>query len=84
MAEHGWTGRPIVVLDDQALTGSHRLAAAAAVGLTWIPIVEVPTEDLTAQDIERFEALRDDDERLAWLLSIGADEAAEIMRAENT
>jgi hypothetical protein len=45
MSVRGWVGRPIVALryfDEWiALTGSHRIAAAIAVGLDSIPVFEV-------------------------------------------
>jgi hypothetical protein len=46
MRKFGWLGRPLLVVRDgnrlQALTGSHRLASARAVGLRTIPVLEVP------------------------------------------
>jgi hypothetical protein len=43
MREHGWLGRPLLVAPvkrgHQALTGSHRLAAAKAAGLGTVPAV---------------------------------------------
>lgn len=51
MDQEGWRGRPILVVDVskrkptfQALTGSHRLAAALSVGLETIPVLVVPSE----------------------------------------
>ncbi|MGW4467444.1 ParB/Srx family N-terminal domain-containing protein [Micromonospora sp. NPDC004704] len=45
MTEHGWVGAPIVVIttedgDPQAITGSHRLAAAREAGID-VPTVNV-------------------------------------------
>ena len=50
MRAHGWRGRPIIVYKDdehhyQALTGSHRLVAAAMTG------VKVPTRVLTKREL---------------------------------
>jgi len=45
MVEHGWNGRPILVIDNGngylALTGSHRIAAARAAGLDEIPVYAI-------------------------------------------
>lgn len=50
MAEHGWTGAPIIVINDgdgdpRAITGSHRIYAARETGID-VPAVDV--EDLLA------------------------------------
>lgn len=46
MREHGWHGAPIVIAKegygDQALTGSHRLAAAEAADIE-VPVVDIRT-----------------------------------------
>lgn len=49
MRKDGWLGRPLLVVEAgrgayQALTGSHRLAAALAVGLPAIPVIILPDE----------------------------------------
>lgn len=49
MRKSGWLGRPILVIPGndrtyQALTGSHRLAAALAVKLTTVPALVLPVE----------------------------------------
>lgn len=43
MALNGWQGAPLVVLAEyaRAYTGTHRLAAAAQVGLDFIPAVDL-------------------------------------------
>lgn len=61
MERGGWQGRPLVVVDRgdhyQALTGSHRLAAAVAASLEYVPAVVLDIEyicedyDLTIDDI---------------------------------
>lgn len=51
MRSVGWRGRPLLALREEgfpkliAQTGSHRLAAAIAVGLQEIPVVVVMTSD---------------------------------------
>lgn len=47
MQADGWIGAPIVAAGDQALTGSHRIAAAEAAKLDEIPTVDVA--DLLAE-----------------------------------
>lgn len=51
MAANGWVGDPIVVDGEDALTGSHRLAAAEIVNDRWeagddVQFVEIETVDL--------------------------------------
>ena len=41
MEGHGWIGAPLLVDGEQALTGSHRIAAAARTNVVEIPRVEV-------------------------------------------
>jgi ParB/Sulfiredoxin domain len=58
MWRSGWLGRPLLVLPEgdgiyQALTGSHRLAAARVVGLSTIPAIVLP-EDVV-QKVRRSE-----------------------------
>jgi hypothetical protein len=45
MKKRGWVGRPLVVVDDQALTGSHRLHAARAAGIN-VPVYRVTREQI--------------------------------------
>lgn len=57
MAERGWRGPPLLVNDENALTGSHRIAAVAELrnskGLH-VPIRHVEVADLCAEfDIDR-------------------------------
>lgn len=42
MRTDGWTGAPVVVDTEQAMTGSHRIAAARLAG------IEIPTVDIRA------------------------------------
>jgi len=39
--ELGWIGPPLIVSENQALTGTHRIAAAKQAGLRLIPVVEL-------------------------------------------
>lgn len=41
----GWRGPPLIVNGDQALTGTHRLAAAKQIGLRLVPVVELSVLD---------------------------------------
>jgi hypothetical protein len=43
MKINGWSGRPLLVADDQALTGSHRLEAAKQAGIL-VPIVRISNQ----------------------------------------
>jgi GNAT superfamily N-acetyltransferase len=44
MRKNGWTGRPIGVVGDNAITGSHRIFAARKAGLEEIPVIEIDEE----------------------------------------
>lgn len=53
MARLGWKGRPIVVMQlrdgtMKGLTGSHRLRAAAWVGLQYIPVIQLTNKERDA------------------------------------
>ena len=37
----GWLGPPIIVIGKQALTGTHRLAAARMAGIQMVPVLEL-------------------------------------------
>lgn len=58
MREQGWQGAPVVIsregFGDQALTGSHRIAAAEAAEID-VPVVEI--RDLMADNGQDFDAL---------------------------
>jgi hypothetical protein len=88
MGEHGWQGRPLLVVDtgtDTAWTGSHRLEAAKQAGLDHIPVVRIsPDYEKWGADLE---GASDDYDRLSVLERIqaedgGMDEALSLMRAE--
>lgn len=81
MVLNGWTGRPLLLVNGDAWTGSHRLAAAVAAGLEAVPCfaVEVP-----AAVFDEFGPVTDDDDRVALLeYALGSSaEAAQLMRSE--
>lgn len=95
---NGWQGRPLLVVDDGcgnyfALTGSHRYAAAEAVGLETVPCVVLSPEgpvfvnyrnDVVEQHpaIEDGVRLVDDEERLAAFRRYGMDVAASLVADE--
>jgi hypothetical protein len=82
MEERGWNGRPIVVIDCgdyyQAITGSHRLAAANEAGLDEIPVAICETGtlwedyDMTIGDVH-------DGDYFATILADYDPEAAELL-----
>jgi len=37
----GWIGPPLLVAGNQALTGTHRLAAAKSAGIRLVPVIEL-------------------------------------------
>ena len=88
----GWTGRDLVVYPCgdgyQAMTGSHRYAAACAEGLEQIPCVVVPAELFEAAGYESdmygvYCGHYDDDDKVKLLQEIGADaDAIELMQQE--
>jgi hypothetical protein len=85
MMTHGWVGRPVAVLHLghlQALTGSHRLAAAEAAGLEMVPTV---IEDATHIDMDDLEELwtLDDADKGPWLRAHGLDWTADLLALES-
>jgi arsenate reductase-like glutaredoxin family protein len=81
MEKDGWVGRPILVVDDKALTGVHRLAAAEELGLD-VPVYSL--DDLKLK--EWLEKDNDIDElfsnRLRTLEEIGDKNAIKLMSFE--
>ena len=73
MLADGWQGRPLLVVDEanegyQALTGSHRLAAALAAELDIVPIAIVEADDLWSDyDLSLSEALGQLESLRWWL-----------------
>lgn len=81
----GWQGRPVLVYEYheryEAITGSHRIAAAQETG-TDIPVVVLPYNDDTADLID--EARASDDVDASRLLGRVSVLAGELMLAECT
>ncbi len=88
MQVSGWVGRPLLVVNvcdnqHQAYTGSHRLAAAKAVGMEDIPCLVLEAGDFGSEDdYFAFDEAVDDVRRLDALLDINLAEAADLMMAE--
>jgi hypothetical protein len=91
LATNGWVGRAIPVYDNgtlQALTGSHRIAAAreADVRVTIYQIdANVMVDDGYGTDVPLWEMLdraTDDDARMRALESAGEEHAAALLREE--
>lgn len=84
MDTNGWTGRPLLVLDNgngkYALTGTHRLAAAV-LSLYDVPVVYVD-EELLETSGYTLSDLYDDEISLAIFQEIGDEKSAELMLAE--
>lgn len=80
MRDAGWVGLPVLVWrDGEALTGSHRIAAARITGVT------VETYVLSVEDedvIYDLETASDDEDRLRAIEQTGDPTAIAIMRAE--
>ena len=38
---NGWIGPPLLIVGTQALTGTHRLAAAKSAGIRLVPVIEL-------------------------------------------
>lgn len=69
MEANGWQGAPIVVYEDMALCGSHRIAAAAIAEIT-VPVVDAVAlwPDL-ADEMDEEAALWDNVEQIALYVS---------------
>lgn len=95
----GWQGRPLLAIDlgnndIQAITGSHRIAAAIDAGLDRIPVYIISTEDhITDEDgncevcgeecwVEMLMDGTDDSDRVTALKLSGDSTALEIMQQE--
>jgi len=84
MATNGWTGRPVLVVDEfddgtyMGITGSHRIAATQRLAID-PEIYEVHTDGLDL--VALFEA-RDDEDRLAVLKEGNDQEAIQLMEQE--
>ena len=88
MAEHGWRGRPVLVAEGpngtQAITGSHRVAAAKELGLD-VPVFRIDQDSLELfleeKDMNLDEFIQDRDSIAQWLPEID-QQAASIFMAE--
>lgn len=91
----GWQGQPILVVDMgdyyQAITGSHRIAAAEIAGIEpAMQIIDADIDDATAAELELFTMLidaKDDQDRLDAVTALAdmglADESdVAVMAAE--
>lgn len=87
MTARGWQGRPILACDEgviKAWTGSHRIAAAAVVGIE-VPVVVIsPSWERWG---ERIEQAHDDSDLVTLAREMAAageidEQAAELMAAE--
>ena len=96
MRKRGWVGRPILAIDCgdylQAITGSHRIAAAELAGIE-VEICEIKQPAFDGADYEVSDLYdtmingSDDDDRLVVMVALHDtglidDEALAIMRAE--
>lgn len=86
MQEAGWQGRPLLVIANEdgyvAFTGSHRIAAAQRAGLRTVPAFVVDGSRWSVERWEEVEALRDDDDRMAYLKAKRLSRAAKLMAEE--
>jgi hypothetical protein len=82
MSASGWQGRPLLAVETvqgiQALTGSHRLAAARKAGLSTVPVYVITVSERDAKFL-----LRGDDHKRLYLLELlGLKDAAQLMIEE--
>ena len=90
MARDGWTGRPVLVWKNgkknQALTGSHRIAAARKVGID-VPVVFVSNDAAKWEDpngmFTTFQDAIDDQRQSSFLDKAGDAKAANLMAQED-
>ena len=84
----GWEGRPLLVVEYgdvfQALTGSHRWAAADAAEMEEVPCVLVDTDKLieAGYDADALRSASDDDDVYNILEETGDEDAVELMLEE--
>ena len=85
MAENGWQGRPLLVIDCEdkyvAWTGSHRIAAARKVGLLEVPCYVVSERELVRHGVAEWGHV-DDSDRLSVIQKIGDEVALDLMWQE--
>lgn len=91
LSKQGWTGRPILVNGEIALTGCHRLTACEILGIapkTHDIRITIQWGDDNDYLLERFSNAIDDDDLLAVMEDLLVEnlidaESVEIMRKEN-
>lgn len=90
MQKNGWQGRPILAYDvgrgPEALTGSHRIAAARAAGIKKIPVMYVDKDvgdylDKNGKSIEDA-SFFEEKELQKWLSNFGDKNAANLLKFE--
>src|SRR2546426_586954 len=85
MREHGWSGRPLLVIQRGkkyfAWTGSHRIAAAKKAGLERVPCYILP-ESRLPDEIDAQYGHVEDYERLQAIIKTGDQTAIHIMWQE--
>lgn len=86
MKDRGWDGPPLIAVGDQALTGSHRLAAAQLAGLETVPVIvidgerfRIAAESAGLVDGEGEVRLRDDEDTLIVLKKMGFYEYSDVL-----
>lgn len=92
MQKNGWQGRPILAYDvgrgAEALTGSHRIAAAKAAGIKEIPVMYVDADvanylDKNGKSIEDASFLSEK-QLQKWLSNFGDKNAANLLKFERS
>jgi hypothetical protein len=88
MKKNGWQGRPILAFDVgnglEALTGTHRLAAAKQAGIENVPVLKI-SDDIGNYADEYGRSIKDisdEEDVLEYLKNFGDKDAFELMRAE--
>jgi hypothetical protein len=88
MKKNGWQGRPILAFDVgnglEALTGTHRLAAAKQAGIEDVPVLKI-SDDIGNYADEYGRSIKDisdEEDVLEYLKNFGDKDAFELMRME--
>ena len=88
MKKNGWQGRPILAFDVgnglEALTGTHRLAAAKQAGIEDVPVLKI-SDDIGNYADEYGRSIRDisdEEDVLEYLKNFGDKDAFKLMRME--
>jgi hypothetical protein len=88
MQKNGWQGRPILAYDIgdglEALTGSHRIAAAKKAGIEDIPVLKI-SDDIANYIDDYGRSIRDisdEDDVVEFLKGFGNKDASQLMRIE--